>query len=84
MTTHLFSGSITGAKAGLEASQSVTCPAGSATGGGGRVLDESQGSVIGSEPYPSTDGATPTGWTIHVLPSIDGTVDYEIFVECIT
>jgi hypothetical protein len=57
---------------------------GSATGGGGRILDQSQGFVIGSEPYPSSDGSTPTGWTVHFLASGSGLVSYEIFVECIT
>ena len=70
--------------AGLEVSQSIVCPKGAATGGGGRILDQSQGVVIGSEPYPSADGATPTGWTGHFLPSGAGTVSYEIFVECIS
>jgi hypothetical protein len=40
--------------------------------------------VIGTEPYPSANNTTPTGWTVHFLPSGAGTVSYEIFVECIT
>ena len=84
MTTHLVSSSFDSQAAGLEVSQSIVCPAGAATGGGGRILDQSQGVVIGAEPYPSTDHTTPTGWTVHFLPSGAGTVSYEIFVECIT
>jgi len=84
VTTHVVTSSFQSG-AGLEVSQSIVCPSGSATGGGGRILDEAQGVVIGSEPYPSTDGSTPTGWTVHFLPSQQGTdVAYEIFVECVT